>query len=180
MTTRTEHDTFGPIAVPAERLWGAQTQRSLRFFQVSNEVMPKELVHALARVKRAAATVNARLAGLDATKADAIARAADEVLAGRHDAEFPLSVWQTGSGTQTNMNVNGCWPTAPRSCSAGRAAKAGGYTPTTTSTEASRPTAPSPPRCTSPRPTPSPAGCCRRSTPWPRPSTRRRAPSPAW
>jgi len=106
MSTRTEHDTFGPIDVPAERLWGAQTQRSLRFFHVSREVMPPEVVHALARVKRAAAVVNARLGVLDAGKADAIARAADEVLAGRHDAEFPLSVWQTGSGTQTNMNVN--------------------------------------------------------------------------
>lgn len=106
MTTRTERDAFGPIDVPAEHLWGAQTQRSLRFFHVSREVMPKELIAALARVKRAAAVVNARLGVLDAKKADAIVRAADEVLAGQHDAEFPLSVWQTGSGTQTNMNVN--------------------------------------------------------------------------
>ncbi|MEW6432363.1 MAG: class II fumarate hydratase [Myxococcota bacterium] len=106
MTTRIERDTFGPIEVPAERLWGAQTQRSLHFFPVSRETMPKELIAALARVKRAAAAVNARLGVLDAKKADAIVQAADEVLAGRHDAEFPLSVWQTGSGTQTNMNVN--------------------------------------------------------------------------
>ncbi|MCC6334420.1 MAG: class II fumarate hydratase [Myxococcales bacterium] len=106
MATRAEHDTFGPIDVPAERLWGAQTQRSLRFFHVSREQMPLEVIYALARVKRAAATVNVRLRGLPKEKADAIVRAADEVLAGQHDAEFPLSVWQTGSGTQSNMNVN--------------------------------------------------------------------------
>jgi fumarate hydratase class II len=106
MAPRTERDTFGPIEVPAERLWGAQTQRSLQFFKVSTEKMPSELVHALVRVKRAAARVNRDLGGLDAGKAQAIRTACDEVLAGRHDAEFPLSVWQTGSGTQTNMNVN--------------------------------------------------------------------------
>jgi fumarate hydratase class II len=106
VATRIEHDTFGPIEVPAERLWGAQTQRSLRFFHVSTERMPLEVVYALVRVKRAAAVVNARLARLPQAKADAIVRAADEVLGGQHDAEFPLSLWQTGSGTQTNMNVN--------------------------------------------------------------------------
>jgi fumarate hydratase class II len=106
MTTRTERDTFGPIEVPAERLWGAQTQRSLQFFAISTETMPAELIDALARVKRAAAQVNRALGLLDARKADAIVAAADEVLAGRHPAEFPLSVWQTGSGTQSNMNMN--------------------------------------------------------------------------
>ncbi len=106
MTTRTERDSFGPIEVPAERLWGAQTQRSLQFFHVSTEVMPTALVHALVRLKRAAAKANAALGLVEATKAEAIVRAADEALVGRHDAEFPLSVWQTGSGTQTNMNVN--------------------------------------------------------------------------
>lgn len=106
MTTRTEHDTFGPIEVPAAHLWGAQTQRSLHFFHVSTERMPPELIRALVLVKKAAAQVNVTLAGLDAKKADAIARAADEVLEGKHPDEFPLSVWQTGSGTQTNMNVN--------------------------------------------------------------------------
>ncbi len=104
--TRTERDTFGPIEVPSDRLWGAQTQRSLLFFAVSTEKMPPELVHALIRVKRAAAIVNRELAGLDARKAEAIAAACDEVLAGDFGAEFPLSVWQTGSGTQTNMNAN--------------------------------------------------------------------------
>jgi fumarate hydratase class II len=104
--TRTEKDSFGTIEVPAERLWGAQTERSRRFFRISGERMPRALVHALALVKRSAARVNASLGLLDAKKAEAIARAADEVLAGRHDEEFPLVVWQTGSGTQSNMNAN--------------------------------------------------------------------------
>ena len=104
--TRTEKDSFGPIEVPAGRLWGAQTERSRRFFRISGERMPLAVVHALALVKRSAARVNASLGLLDANKAEAIARAADEVLAGRHDDEFPLVVWQTGSGTQSNMNVN--------------------------------------------------------------------------
>ncbi|HEY8706713.1 MAG TPA: class II fumarate hydratase [Burkholderiaceae bacterium] len=103
---RLERDTFGEIAVPNEALWGAQTQRSLHHFDISTERMPTELLRALALVKRSAARVNRELGVLDATKADAIAAAADEVLAGRHDAQFPLSVWQTGSGTQTNMNMN--------------------------------------------------------------------------
>src|SRR5436190_347912 len=104
--TRSEKDSFGPIEVPADRLWGAQTERSRRFFRISSERMPLPVVHALARVKKAAAKANAALGLLDAKKAQAIQRAADEVLAGKHDDEFPLSVWQTGSGTQTNMNVN--------------------------------------------------------------------------
>jgi fumarate hydratase class II len=103
---RIESDTFGPIEVPQDRLWGAQTQRSLAHFAISTETMPAELIAALAAIKRAAALVNRDLGLLDARKADAIAAAADEVLAGRHGAEFPLSVWQTGSGTQTNMNMN--------------------------------------------------------------------------
>jgi fumarate hydratase class II len=103
---RTEQDTFGPIDVPADRLWGAQTQRSLQYFRISTERMPLAVVYAIARVKRAAARVNADLGLLDGDLAEAIAAAATEVLEGRHDEEFPLSVWQTGSGTQTNMNVN--------------------------------------------------------------------------
>jgi fumarate hydratase class II len=104
--TRTERDTFGPIDVPADRLWGAQTQRSLHHFHISTERMPSSLVLALAQVKRACAVVNRDLGQLDAKKAEAIIEAADEVIAGRHDEEFPLSVWQTGSGTQSNMNMN--------------------------------------------------------------------------
>src|SRR6185436_14247312 len=104
--SRTEKDSFGPIEVPADRLWGAQTERSRRFFRISGERMPLAVVHALALVKRCAARVNLALGLLDPKKAEAIARAADEVLAGAHDDEFPLVVWQTGSGTQSNMNVN--------------------------------------------------------------------------
>jgi fumarate hydratase, class II len=104
--TRIETDSFGPIEVPAEALWGAQTERSRRFFAIGNQRMPLEIVHALAQVKHAAAEVNRDLGLLDATKAGAIATAAARVAAGEFDAQFPLSVWQTGSGTQTHMNVN--------------------------------------------------------------------------
>ncbi len=104
--TRVEKDTFGEIEVPADRLWGAQTQRSLLNFKISTERMPADLIRALVLVKKAAALVNLDLGSLDPKKANAIVAAADEVLAGKHDAEFPLAVWQTGSGTQTNMNAN--------------------------------------------------------------------------
>jgi fumarate hydratase class II len=103
---RIERDTFGNIEVPGDRLWGAQTQRSLQNFKISGERIPVELIRALAIVKRAAAVVNRDLGELDSKKAAAIIAAADEVIAGRHDDEFPLVVWQTGSGTQTNMNMN--------------------------------------------------------------------------
>jgi fumarate hydratase, class II len=106
MKTRIESDTFGPIEVPADRLWGAQTQRSLANFKISKERMPEALLHALAVVKKASALVNVDLKVLDVKKGRAIVAAADEVLAGRHEDEFPLVVWQTGSGTQTNMNMN--------------------------------------------------------------------------
>jgi len=106
METRTERDSFGPIEVPANQLWGAQTQRSLHHFHISSERMPPELIAALAQVKRAAARVNLDLGVLDERKAGAITQAADEVLDGRHKDEFPLAVWQTGSGTQSNMNMN--------------------------------------------------------------------------
>jgi fumarate hydratase, class II len=104
--TRTERDTFGPIEVPAERLWGAQTQRSLHHFSISSERMPDELIIALAMVKSACANVNRDLGRLEQAKANAIVKAAEEVIAERYREEFPLSVWQTGSGTQTNMNMN--------------------------------------------------------------------------
>ena len=104
--TRIERDTFGEIAVAHTSLWGAQTQRSLHHFDISTERLPHELLMALALVKRSAALVNRELGLLDAKKAEAIVAAADEVLAGQHDAQFPLSVWQTGSGTQSNMNMN--------------------------------------------------------------------------
>jgi len=104
--TRQEKDSFGTIEVPADRLWGAQTERSRRHFRISGERMPLAVIHALAQVKRSAARVNRALGLLEPKIADAVERAADEVLAGRHDEEFPLVVWQTGSGTQSNMNVN--------------------------------------------------------------------------
>jgi fumarate hydratase class II len=106
MDTRIEHDSLGPVAVPVARLWGAQTQRALEHFRISSERMPPELIAALAIVKRAAARVNLELGLLDGPKAVAITLAVDEILAGKHDAEFPLALWQTGSGTQTNMNMN--------------------------------------------------------------------------
>ncbi|MBL8498653.1 class II fumarate hydratase [Nitrosomonas sp. JL21] len=106
MQTREERDTMGTVQVPAAALWGAQTQRSLQNFKISNERMPVALIHALARVKRAAAKVNHDLGLLNAASAAAIIDAADEVIVGQFDDQFPLVVWQTGSGTQTNMNVN--------------------------------------------------------------------------
>ena len=105
-TTRMERDSMGEIAVPVDALWGAQTQRSLEHFAISTERMPDALLMALARIKRVAARVNADLGVLDPPLAEAIVQAADEVLAGAHPTAFPLSVWQTGSGTQTNMNLN--------------------------------------------------------------------------
>jgi fumarate hydratase class II len=106
MNARVERDTFGPIEVPSEHLWGAQTQRSLHYFRISSERMPAGLIVALAQVKRACAVSNRELGLIEAAKANAIILAADEVIAGERDDEFPLSVWQTGSGTQTNMNMN--------------------------------------------------------------------------
>jgi fumarate hydratase class II len=106
MAHRIERDTFGPIEVPEDRLWGAQTQRSLQNFRISGERMPLALIRALALCKRAAAQVNLELGTLPEEKAKAIIAAADEIVAGQHDDHFPLVVWQTGSGTQTNMNLN--------------------------------------------------------------------------
>jgi fumarate hydratase class II len=106
IATRTETDTFGPIEVDHERLWGAQTERSRRNFRIGDERMPLALIRAFGVVKRAAAEVNNSLGSLDARRAGAIARAAQEVVDGKLDDHFPLVVWQTGSGTQTNMNAN--------------------------------------------------------------------------
>jgi fumarate hydratase class II len=106
MSTRTETDSMGPIEVDDARYWGAQTQRSLENFRIGDERMPGEIVHALATIKKASAEVNRDLGLLSEDKARVIVAAADEVLRGDHDGEFPLVVWQTGSGTQTNMNVN--------------------------------------------------------------------------
>jgi len=104
--TRIEKDSMGPIDVPADKLWGAQTQRSLEHFRISVEKMPADLIAALAITKKAAAAVNCDLGLLAKERADAVIAAADEVLAGKHTEEFPLAIWQTGSGTQSNMNMN--------------------------------------------------------------------------
>ena len=104
--TRIETDSFGPIEVPADRYWGAQTQRSIENFRIGTERMQRPLIHALAIVKRASAEVNHSLKLLDTRRTRAIVRAAQEIVDGKLDDHFPLVVWQTGSGTQTNMNVN--------------------------------------------------------------------------
>ena len=104
--TRTETDSLGPVEVPAEHYWGAQTQRSLQNFPIGGQRFAPGFVHALGRVKQACARANARLGTLPAALAEAIDQAAGEVAAGALDQEFPLVIWQTGSGTQTNMNAN--------------------------------------------------------------------------
>ncbi|MBP2368455.1 class II fumarate hydratase [Pseudonocardia parietis] len=104
--TRTESDSMGSIEVPAEHYWGAQTQRSLIHFSIGDDRMPKAVYHAYGQVKKAAALVNQTAGRLDDARRDAIVQAADEAITGALDAEFPLYVWQTGSGTQSNMNVN--------------------------------------------------------------------------
>jgi fumarate hydratase, class II len=106
IATRTETDTFGPIEVPVEHYWGAQTQRSLQNFVIGDERMPAAIIHALGMIKQAAALVNVDLGLLEPRLGQAIAQAAAEVAQGKRDAEFPLLIWQTGSGTQTNMNAN--------------------------------------------------------------------------
>ncbi len=103
---RTEKDSLGTIEVAADRLWGAQTERSLRNFAIGGQIMPHEIIHALALGKKVAAKVNAELGALDPKFAEAIAGAADEIASGRLDDHFPLKIWQTGSGTQSHMNVN--------------------------------------------------------------------------
>jgi len=104
--TRSESDSFGPIDIPTYRLWGAQTQRSLQNFRIGGEHMPLPIIHSLGLIKRAAAEVNRDLGTLDKKRADAIAAVAQEIADGKLDDHFPLVVWQTGSGTQSNMNVN--------------------------------------------------------------------------
>src|SRR5215468_442554 len=104
--TRSESDSLGSVDVPADHYWGAQTQRSLQHFDIGDDRMPKEVYHAYGYVKKAAAIVNTAARRLPAWKGALIQRVCDEVIAGTLDAEFPLYVWQTGSGTQSNMNVN--------------------------------------------------------------------------
>src|SRR6516162_6855229 len=103
---RREFDSLGPVEVPADHYWGAQTQRSLEHFNIGDDRMPIEVYHAYGYVKKAAAVVNTAAGRLPAWKGQLIERVCDEVVAGKLDSEFPLYVWQTGSGTQSNMNVN--------------------------------------------------------------------------
>jgi fumarate hydratase class II len=131
--TRTESDSFGPLEVPADRYWGAQTQRSLMNFPIGWERQPVAIVRALGVIKQACAQANRDSGKLDATLADAMIAAAGEVVAGKLDDHFPLVVWQTGSGTQSNMNANECIPTI-------------------TATWGNPRTTPSPRPCTSPAP----------------------------
>src|ERR1700747_1872601 len=105
-STRTETDSFGEMEFPADRYWGAQTERSRQNFRIGQDRMPMAIVHALGIVKLAAAETNRELGLLDKRRADAVSRAAREVIEGKLDDHFPLVVWQTGSGTQTNMNLN--------------------------------------------------------------------------
>src|SRR5262245_52429315 len=104
--SRIETDSLGPVEVPDDAYWGAQTQRSLENFAIGGQRMPLAVVHALTLIKKAAARVNGNLGELPPEVARLIEQAANEVLAGKHDQQFPLVVWQTGSGTQSNMNVN--------------------------------------------------------------------------
>lgn len=106
MDFRIERDTLGEVQVPADKMWGAQTQRSLQNFKIGIEKMPTEVVRGFAILKKAAAIANFKLGKLDEEKKEAIAQAADEVIRGDFDDHFPLVVWQTGSGTQSNMNMN--------------------------------------------------------------------------
>ena len=156
MEYRLEHDTMGEVRVPADRYWGAQTQRSFENFRIGTEKMPPEVIRAFAVVKLAAARANAQLGVLDARRADAIETACHEILDGSLDGNFPLAVWQTGSGTQTNMNVNEviahrCW--VKTSCIR-----------TITSTARRARTTPSRRQCTWLRASRSRNRCCRRST----------------
>ncbi len=105
-TMRVEHDSIGPVNVPADKLWGAQTQRSLEHFSIGDDLIPREMIPAYAIVKKAAALVNHKTGRLGDTQQDLIIRVGDEIRAGQHDDQFPLHVWMTGSGTQFNMNVN--------------------------------------------------------------------------
>jgi fumarate hydratase, class II len=105
-STRTEHDSLGPVLVPAEKLWGAQTQRSLEHFSIGEDLIPREMIPAYAIVKKAAALVNQKSGRLAEVQTNLIIRVCDEILGGQHLDQFPLHVWMTGSGTQFNMNVN--------------------------------------------------------------------------
>jgi fumarate hydratase, class II len=176
---RQETDSMGVIDVPADRYWGAQTQRSLAHFAIGDDRMPKRVYRAYGYVKKAAALVNASAGRLAQWKADAILRAADETIAGKLDEHFPLYVWQTGSGTQSNMNVNE-GRTGPSSCSGGRLAASLPCIRTMTSIWASRRMTPFRPRCTLPQCWNWRNTCCRTRRRWRSRSRQRRTSGTTW
>ena len=147
--TRTESDSMGQIEVPAHVYWGAQTQRSLLHFNIGRDTMPPELVRAFGILKKACALVNQDLGKLPADKAKFIVQAADEVIAGKLDDQFPLRIWQTGSGTQTNMNVNEVIANRAIELAGGTWDRRSRFIPMMTSICRSRRTTPFPRRCTS-------------------------------
>jgi len=149
--TRTESDSMGQIEVPAQVYWGAQTQRSLLHFDIGTDTMPPELIWAFGVLKKACALVNQDLGKLSADKAGLIVRAADEVIAGKLNDQFPLRIWQTGSGTQTNMNVNEVISNRAIELAGGVLGSKKPIHPMTMSTCRSLRTTRFPPRCTSPR-----------------------------
>ncbi len=130
--TRTESDSMGKIEVPANVYWGAQTQRSLLHFNIGRDTMPPELIRAFGTLKKACALVNQDLGKLSAEKTKLIVEAADEVIAGKLDDQFPLRVWQTGSGTQTNMNVNEVISNRAIQIAGGQMGRKNPFIPTTT------------------------------------------------
>jgi fumarate hydratase class II len=164
---RRETDAMGEIEVPADRYWGAQTQRSLVHFAIGDDRMPKRVYHAYGYVKKAAALVNAAAGRLPQWKAQAIIRAADEAIDGKLDAHFPLYVWQTGSGTQTNMNVNEVLANRAIQLLGGVIGSKAPVPRTTTSIWDNRLTTPSRQRCTSPQYWNSRSTCCRMPRHWP-------------
>ncbi len=129
---RVEHDSLGPVNVPADRLWGAQTQRSLEHFSIGDDLIPREMIPAYAIVKKAAALVNHRAGRLGDIPKNLIVRVCDEIVAGQHHDQFPLHVWMTGSGTQFNMNVNEVIANRWRRLPANRSAAIRRSIPTTT------------------------------------------------
>ncbi len=149
--TRREFDSMGEVDVPADRYWGAQTARSLVHFSIGDDRMRKAVYHAYGIVKKACALVNQAEGRLPDWKAEAIVRAADETIAGELDEHFPLYVWQTGSGTQSNMNVNEVLSNRAIQLLGGTLGSSSRSAPTTTSTWGSPPTTRSRPPCTSPR-----------------------------
>jgi fumarate hydratase, class II len=163
--TRRESDSLGAIDVPADRYWGAQTQRSLIHFSIGDDRMPKAVYHAYGHVKKAAAIVNGRAGRLPDWKAGLIERVSDEVIAGKLDENFPLYVWQTGSGTQSNMNTNEVISNRAIQLVGGQLGSKVPVHPNDDVNLGQSSNDTFPPPCTSPRSRPSTNGCCPRSGP---------------